>query len=259
MSCRLCRRAPCTSIAASLRPTERRGCSGWLQRMAQEMTRDRSRIRLELLGVALGHDGRRPGARRPAPGRSRARRGGSCPRRARRRSACCPWRQAARACRAARGCRADAARWWARRGCSRRRAGSNPAARRGGCAGPRRPRGLARRDRARGSRGPTCSRKPRREISSARMSRAISCSRPATASFSKNVLRLRDRLRAHVGDGLAAEANRERFAIEALAVALGQVSSSSSHSTQESSTWSSVPVFERSSSHFTSSIFRPVP
>src|SRR5438093_12607707 len=34
-------------------------------------------------------------------------------------------------------------------------------------------------------------------------------------------VRLRDRLRAHVGDGLVAEAHRERFLVEALAVALG--------------------------------------
>ena len=58
-----------------------------------------------------------------------------------------------RARRAGSRCRADAARWWAHRARSTRPAGSSRAARRGGCAAPRRPRASARRDRAAGSRG----------------------------------------------------------------------------------------------------------
>jgi hypothetical protein len=91
------------------------------------------------------------------------------------------------------------------------------------------------------------------------MSRAISCSRPATASFSKNVCAL------EIGCALmsAIDSPRKRTASASLLRRLpshdGHDSSSSSHSTQESSTWSSAPVFERSSSHFTSSILRPVP
>ena len=60
-----------------------------------------------------------------------------------------------------RGCRAGAGRWSARRGCSTRRAGWSRAARRGGCAAPRRRRAsapsgraqVAEADLARGSRG----------------------------------------------------------------------------------------------------------
>ena len=105
--------------------------------------------------------------------------------------------------------------------------------------------------RARGSRGAQCS--------SVRMSRAISASRPATASFSKNVSAF------EIGCALmsAIDWSRKRTAsasrLRRLPSHSGQASSISSHSTQESSTWSSVPVFERSSSHFTSSILRPVP
>ena len=51
----------------------------------------------------------RRACRRPDPGRSRDRRGGSCPRRARPRAACCPWRAACASAssrmRLSRGCR----------------------------------------------------------------------------------------------------------------------------------------------------------
>ena len=91
------------------------------------------------------------------------------------------------------------------------------------------------------------------------MSRAISPSRPATESASKNVCAF------EIGCALmsAIDWPRKRTASASLLSRLpshsAHASSSSSHSTQESSTWSSVPVFERSSSHLTSSIFRPVP
>jgi hypothetical protein len=91
------------------------------------------------------------------------------------------------------------------------------------------------------------------------MSRAISCSRPATASFSKKVCAF------EIGCALMAamDCPRKRTASASLLSRLpshsGHASSISSHSTHESSTWSSVPVRARSSSHSTSSIFSPVP
>ena len=54
-------------------------------------------------------------------------------------------RAAGAACRAACGCRADAGRWSARRGCSTRRAGWSRAGRRAECAAPRRRTASARR------------------------------------------------------------------------------------------------------------------
>ena len=61
-------------------------------------------------------------------------------------------REPRRAYRAGCGCRADAGRWSARRGCSTRPADSSPAAPRAGCAAPRRPTASAPSGRARDSR-----------------------------------------------------------------------------------------------------------
>jgi hypothetical protein len=84
---------------------------------------------------------RRLAAVMPAPGpmSTRGRRRGSRPRRARPRSPCCRGRAAAAACRAGARCRAGAGRSRARRAHRARRSGPSRSARRGGCAGSRRP------------------------------------------------------------------------------------------------------------------------
>ena len=155
----------------------------------------------------------------------------------------------ARACRAGCGCRADAGRWSARRGCSTRRAGSSRAARRAGCAAPRRPRASAPSGRARGSRARPRSRKPSRDASSARMSRAISASRPVQLERRRRSARSRSIGSARqLGDRSGrASARRAPRGSAAGRRTPGRRSSTSSHSIHESSTWSSAPVCSRSS------------
>ena len=81
------------------------------------------------------------------------------------------------ACRAAWRCRAGAGRWSARRGCSRRRAGSSRAAPPAGCAAPRRRRACRRAGRASGSRARPARGSCRRGTISFRMLAATRSSR----------------------------------------------------------------------------------
>ena len=157
------------------------------ERMLEEMPRHRFGVAPSGPRPSPAPPRARRGCPRPVRGRARAPRGVWCPRRARPPPAYCPWPAASPACRAARGCRAGAGRWWARRGCSTRRAGSSRAAPRGGCAAPRRRRAWARSAPARDSRARLRPGNDRRDFNSATRSRAISASRPLVSSSRKNV------------------------------------------------------------------------
>ncbi len=190
------------------------------------------------------------------------RRGGSCPRRARPRPACCPWPRASRACRAGCGCRAGAGRWSARRGCSTRRAGWSRAARRAGCAAPRRRRASAPSGRARGSRGPTSleEAEARCELGDD-VARDLALRARRARASSKKLLELRrSAARSARRSTALAEAHRERFAVEALPVALpGRRRRTSQPLDPRVEHVSSAPVRARSSYHSTSSSSSPVP
>ena len=127
--------------------------------------------------------------------------------------------QAAPAWRAGCGCRADAGRWWARRGCSTRRAGWSPAAPRAVCAAPRRRRAWARRGRARGSESPTSRRKARRL-------RELGDDVPGDirlssleADIAEEFLDGRYGHPGQIGDGMTPEPHRQRGRIQSIPVA----------------------------------------
>ena len=165
-------------------------------------------LRLDVLGLARGDDAPAVHAGLAAPCRSRGRRRGSCPRRARRPARCCRDRAGASASAAGARCRAGAGRSTARRGCRARRPASCRSGSPAGCAAPRRPTASPPCGRATGSRAPTLIRNDSRSPDLAQDAPGDLLLARRQRQPGQEVVRLADGQRRHLGDALVADRAR---------------------------------------------------
>ena len=144
-----------------------------------------------------------------------SRRAGWCPRRARRRSACCRGRAAGSGSRSAGGCRAGAGRCSARRARRARRPGRTRSGWPAGSAAPRRRTACRTAGRARGSPGRRRAGSPSRAWISLSTRSAICFSRAVSSSVAQEARRSRAIGRRQTcGDRLAAEQHGQRLRLE---------------------------------------------